>query len=73
MADLANKKDPLDLKDERADYTDDVSGGAADKGVQPHAGTDPMGLPTEGIEKPTVHLDEEKVRQHDRETREARD
>ncbi|NNF56729.1 MAG: hypothetical protein HKN04_00670 [Rhodothermaceae bacterium] len=73
MADLSTKKDPLNLKNERADYTEDVSGGAADEGAQPHAGTDPMSLPTEGIQKPTVHLDEEKVRQHDREIREARD
>jgi hypothetical protein len=73
MADLSTKKDPLDLKNERAEYTEDVSGNAADEDAQPNAGTDPMDLPTEGIKKPTVHLDEEKVRRHDQETREARD
>ena len=73
MADLSTKKNPLDLKNERADYTEEVSGAAAEEGVQPNVGTDPMSLPTEGIEKPTVHLDEEKVRQHDREIKEARD
>ena len=67
MADLSTKKDPLDIKNEAPDYAEDVSG-TDDPDVQPQIATDPMDQPTEGVQKPTVHLDEAKVRKHDQET-----
>lgn len=62
MADLSTKKDPLNLKNERPDYVEDVTGDAGDEGVQPDVGNDPQEGSAEGIRKPTVHLDEEAVR-----------
>ena len=68
MADLSTKKDPEHLEDEKPDYVEDVTGGAGDEGTQPHVGTDVMDPGSAGqIEKPVVHLDEEKVRRHDAE------
>jgi hypothetical protein len=61
MADLSTKKDPLHLREEKPDYVQDQSGTDDPEG-QPDIGTDPMDLPVEGARKPTVHLDEEKVR-----------
>lgn len=66
MADLSTKKDPLHLQHEKPDYVEDVTGDAGDEDTQPQVGTDPQDLPTEGIHKPGVHLDEEKARRHDR-------
>lgn len=72
MADLASKKNPLDLRDEDPDYVKDVSG-SEDPTNQPDIGTDPMSLPSEGTKKPVVHLDDEKVRRHDAERDAAQD
>ena len=59
--------DPKKLDEQHPDYVQDKSG-SEDPDNQPDIGTDPMDLPTEGIHKPVVHLDEEKVRKHDAET-----
>ena len=70
MADLSTKKDPLDLPDEKPDYVQDTSGperSGLDADAQPADGTDPMEGAAEGVEKPTVHLDEEAVRRAERE------
>lgn len=67
-----DKKDPLNLPNERPDYVENVSGTAHDEDVQPQIGTDPEETAMTGPGKrPTVHLDKKKVRQHDREV--ARD
>jgi hypothetical protein len=66
MADLSTKKDPLHLKEEKPDYVQDTSGtGGADRpsGV----GTDLGEGGSEGVRKPTVHLDAEQVKQAERE------
>ena len=62
------KPDADDLKNEHPDYVEDLTGDAGDEDVQPQVGTDVMDPGSAGeIEKPVVHLDEEKVRKHDRE------
>ena len=70
MADLSTKKDPLHLRDERPDYVQDKAG----LGNQPNADDDlseevaptvnagPQDPGSLGVDKPTVHLDEEAVR-----------
>ena len=70
MADLSTKKDPLDLSDETPDYVQDTSGPERpdlDPDVPPAVGSDPMEGASEGIQKPTVHLDDEAVRRAERE------
>ncbi|OZC02246.1 hypothetical protein [Rubricoccus marinus] len=69
MSDLSTKKDPLHLRDERPDYVQDNSGlgnevdGDDDQSeeVQPSMNLvqDPG---SSEIEKPTVHLDMDKVK-----------
>ena len=69
MADLSTKKDPLNLPNETPPYVIDTSGperGDHDPEAQPAVGNDPMETSSEGIEKPTVHLDDEKVREAER-------
>ena len=67
MADLSTKKDPLHLRDERPDYVEDKSGETIDDGddlsetVQPAIDTDPQDTGSLGVEKPTVHVDMDKV------------
>lgn len=59
------EKDPKELREEKVDYVEDVSGGDPD--VQPSIGTDPMSLPEEGTHKTIIAPDPEKVRQAERE------
>ncbi len=61
MADLSTKKDPLHLREEKPDYVQDKSG-TDDPEDQPDIGTDPMEGPADSKHKPSVHLDDEKVR-----------
>ena len=75
MADLSSKKDPLHLRDERPDYVQDKVG----LGNRPDSDDDlseeqppdvnrgPQDPGSLGVEKPTVTLDEEKVRKAERE------
>ena len=75
MADLSTKKDPLHLRDERPDYVEDKVG----LGNRPDSDDDlsevqppdvnrgPQDTGSLGVEKPTVTLDEEKVRKAERE------
>jgi hypothetical protein len=65
MADLSTKKNPLHLREEKPDYVQDTSGTDADRpsGV----GTDPGDAADDGVRRPAVHLDEEKVREAERE------
>jgi hypothetical protein len=67
-----DKKDPLDLPNERPDYVEDKTGNAGDERVKPdvNAGPEDVGFLGKG-KRPTVHLDKEKVRKHDEEV--ARD
>ena len=68
MADLSTKKNPLHLRDERPDYVQDRSGKGNDDGEDvseeaPSAiNAGPQDPGSLGIEKPSVHLDEAKVR-----------
>ena len=67
-----DKKDPLNLPNERPDYAENVSGTDHDEREQPQIGTDPQETAMVGPGKrPTVHLDKEKVHRHDAEV--ARD
>lgn len=59
------EKDPKELREEKVDYVEGVSGG--DPEVQPSIGTDPMSLPQEGVHKTIIAPDPEKVRQAERE------
>ncbi|HLT46659.1 MAG TPA: hypothetical protein VK002_05470 [Rubricoccaceae bacterium] len=68
MADLSTKKDPLHLREEKPDYVEDLSG-TDDPDRPSEVGTDPEAGPTEGRRKPAIHLDEEKVRAHERKGR----
>ncbi|HYE96416.1 MAG TPA: hypothetical protein VD962_09415 [Rubricoccaceae bacterium] len=65
MADLSTHPDPEELKDEKPDYSKDVSG-SGHPDLPPQTG-DPEDLPTEGTHKAVVHLDEEAVRKAERE------
>ena len=69
MADLSTKKDPLDLRDETPDYVANTSGtDSEDPDDQPQVGNDPQDTGVDG--DPTLRapgLDEEKVRQAERE------
>ena len=70
MADLSSKKDPLHLRDERPDYVEDKVG----LGNRPDSDDDlsevqppdvnrgPQNTGSLGVDKPTVHVDMEKVR-----------
>jgi hypothetical protein len=73
MADLSTKKDPLHLRDERPDYVEDKVGedneGGTDHSerVPPQVNAGPQDPGSLGVQKPTVELDEEKVRKAERE------
>ncbi|MFN3597400.1 MAG: hypothetical protein ACK41D_09040 [Rubricoccaceae bacterium] len=69
MADLSTKHDPLHLRKEQPDYTENVSGkdNAAAETTGPVVGTDPHETSSTDVEKPVVHLDEEKVARAERE------
>lgn len=69
MADLASKNDPLHLRKEEPDYVENVSGkdNEAAETTEPTVGSDPQEPSASGIEKPVVHLDDEKVAQAERE------
>ena len=77
MSDLSTKKDPLHLRDERPDYVQDKSGsGNEEDGSddysetdQPTVGTDVQDPGSLGVEKPTVHLDMDKVKKAEDEGR----
>lgn len=72
MADLSTKKDPLHLRDERPDYVEDKSGKGDVDGEDVserapsavNAGPEDTG--SLDVQKPTVTLDEEKVREAER-------
>lgn len=72
MADLSTKKDPLHLRDERPDYVEDKSGKGNTDGedVSEQAPSEINAGPQDpgslGVDKPTVTLDEEKVREAER-------
>ncbi len=73
MADLSTKKDPLHLRDEEPEYVRDESGTGNVHGedlsetVPPSTNAGPQDPGSLGVQKPTVELDEEKVRQAERE------
>ena len=73
MADLSTKKDPLHLRDERPDYVEDKVGEDNEDGtdyseeIPPQVNAGPQDAGSLGVQKPTVELDEEKVRQAERE------
>ncbi|WP_420454768.1 hypothetical protein [Rubrivirga sp.] len=75
MADLSTKDDPLHLRDERPDYVQDKVGMGNEPGddddlsevVPPQINAGPQDTGSLGVDKPTVSLDEEKVRQAERE------
>ena len=66
MADLANKKNPLDLREERPDYVEDKSGMPLEEAegddVQPHINAGPQDPGDLSKHKEVVHLDKEKVK-----------
>lgn len=70
MSDLSTKKDPLHLRDERPDYVEDKVGmGNEHDGdddlsevIPPQINAGPQDPGSLGVDKPTVHLDEEAVR-----------
>jgi hypothetical protein len=70
MADLASKNDPLHLRDERPDYVEDKVGLGnrpdSDQDLSeeqpPDVNRGPQDPGSLGVEKPTVHVDMEKVR-----------
>lgn len=62
------EKDPKELREERADYVEDKSGGRHPE-VQPQTATDPMSLPQEGTHKTVIAPDHEKVREAERKGR----
>ena len=70
MADLASKKDPLHLREERPDYVEDKVGLGnrpnsdedLSEEVPPTINAGPQDPGSLGVEKPTVHVDMEKVR-----------
>ncbi|HEX8386681.1 MAG TPA: hypothetical protein VF576_10880 [Rubricoccaceae bacterium] len=76
MADLSQKKDPLHLREELPDYVEDKVGKGNHNGGQDVSETT---LPTissedptdpgvvDAVDKPTIHLDEEKVARAERE------
>lgn len=57
--------DPKKLKDQKPDYSRDVSG-VKDPDQQPQIGTDPMSEPDSSAEKTVIAPDPEKVREHER-------
>lgn len=75
MADLSSKDNPLDLRNERPDYVEDKVG----LGNRPDSNQDlseeqppdvnrgPQDTGSLGVEKPTVHVDMEKVREAEQE------
>lgn len=75
MADLSTKDDPLHLRDERPDYVEDKSGSGnvGDTGddlseeAPSHVNAGPQDPGSLGVEKPTVTLDEDAVRQAEKE------
>lgn len=73
MADSEMMDDPKDLRDQRPDYVEDKSGSGDVDGEdlseaeQPTVGTDPMETGSTDVEKPHVELDEDAVRQAERE------
>lgn len=73
MADLSTKKDPLHLRKERPGYVEDkvgednVDGTDYSEEIPPQVNAGPQDPGSLGIDKPTVELDEEKVRQAERE------
>jgi hypothetical protein len=75
VADLSNKKDPLHLRHERPDYVEDKVGKGDQDGddvseteigvISSEDPTDPGVV--DAVEKPTIHLDMDKVAQAERE------
>ena len=74
MADLSSKKDPLHLRDERPDYVQDKAGlgnqpdsdDDLSETVPPTVNAGPQDTGSLGVDKPTVELDEEAVREAER-------
>lgn len=75
MADLSTKKDPLHLREERPDYVEDLVG-KGDHDGQDVSETTPGTISSEdptdpgvvdAVDKPTIHLDMDKVAQAERE------
>ena len=78
MADLSQKKDPLHLRDERPDYVEDLSGKGDHNGGEDVSETTPPTISSEdptdpgvvdAVDKPTIHLDMDKVAEAEREGR----
>ena len=75
MADLSTKKDPLHLRDERPDYTQDKVGMGSrpnedddlSEEVPPQVNAGPQDPGSLGVDKPTVKLDPEAVRKAEEE------
>jgi len=76
MADLSNKKDPLHLREERPDYVEDKVGKGNHNGGEDVSETTPGVISSEdptdpgvvdAVDKPTIHLDMDKVAQAERE------
>lgn len=73
MADMSTKKDPLHLRDERPDYVEDkvgegnLDGDDQSEEVAPAINNGPEDPGSLGVDKPTVTLDDEKVKQAERE------
>ncbi len=75
MADLSTKDDPLHLRDERPDYVEDKVGlgnrpdsdDDLSEETPPGVNRGPQDPGSLGVDKPTVSLDEEKVKQAERE------
>lgn len=72
MADLSTKEDPLHLRKEEPDYVEDKSGAGNVDGenlsetVPSSVNAGPQDTGSLGVDKPTVTLDEEKVREAER-------
>lgn len=73
MADSEMMDDPKDLRDQRPDYVEDKSGSGDVDGEdyseeeQPTVGTDPQDTGDTDVQKPHVELDEDAVREAERE------
>ncbi|MEL6616674.1 MAG: hypothetical protein AAFQ43_13110 [Bacteroidota bacterium] len=75
MADLSTKNDPLHLRQERPDYVQDRVGignrpdtsDDLSEEQPPDVNRGPQDPGSLGIEKPTMHVDMEKVREAERE------
>jgi hypothetical protein len=60
-SEVSNKRDPLDIPNERPPYAEDKSGGGHPE-QQPHIGTDPMEEPQAGKHKTIIAPDPAAVR-----------